>query len=311
MVASFGQFAWTGGFVVVVGVDVGGTKIAGAVIARDSSSLASVTLPSPKAGPALLDAVAEVVRRLRAAVADEVAAVGIGIPSLIDATTGRARMSANLDLAETDVGAELRARIGLPVAVDNDANLAALAEHRVGAGRGRGDIVLLTIGTGVGGGVIVGGKVFRGGNGTGAELGHMVVQADGPPCQRNCPNRGCLETMASGTAIARDAGRPAKEVVALANAGDAEAIAVLDRVGRFLGVGLASLANIFNPDAFLIGGGVSAAGELLLAPARDEYRRRALPPNAQADVLTAALGPEAGAIGAGLLAWDLVENRAM
>ena len=310
MVASFGRIAWTGGYVVVVGIDVGGTKIGGAVVARDSSRRASATLPTPKAGPELLDAVAEVVNRLRAGSEEPVGGVGVGIPSLIDATTGLARMSANVDLADVDVASELRARIGLPVAVDNDANLAALAEHRVGAGRGRGDIVMLTIGTGVGGGVIAGGRVFRGGNGTGAELGHMVVQSDGPPCQRNCPNRGCLETMASGTAIARDAGMPAEEVVARARKGDTGAIAVLDRAGRFLGVGLASLANIFNPDAFVIGGGVCAAGELLIAPARDEYRQRALPPNAHADVLMAGLGAQAGAIGAGLLAWDLVENQA-
>jgi glucokinase len=167
---------------------------------------------------------------------------------------------------------------------------------------------MLTIGTGVGGGIIAGDKVFRGGSGTGAELGHMVVQADGPPCQRNCTNHGCLETMCSGTAIARDSGMPAEQVVRLASEGDTTAIAVLDRAGRYLGVGLASLANIFNPDAFVIGGGVAAAGNLLLGPAIDEYRSRALPPNAEAQVVLATLGPRAGAIGAGLLAWDLVDG---
>ena len=114
--------------------------------------------------------------------------------------------------------------------------------------------------------------------------------------------------MCSGTAIARDAGMPAEQVVRLASEGDAKAIAVLDRAGRYLGVGLASLANIFNPDAFVIGGGVAAAGDLLLGPAADEYRSRALPPNAEAHVLSATLGPRAGAIGAGLLAWDLVDG---
>ena len=294
----------------VVGVDVGGTKIAGALVARDISPRASSTLPTPVAGSALIDAVVELVDGLRAQSDDALVAVGVGLPSLIDAPTGRVRMSANVDLADIDVRAVLADRLGVPVAIDNDANVAALAEHRVGAGVGHDDVIMLTVGTGVGGGVIAAGQVFRGGRGTGAELGHVVVQADGPPCQRNCPNRGCLETMASGTAIARDAGMPAEEVVQLAHAGDATARAVLDRAGRYLGVGLASLANIFNPGVFLIGGGVGAAGELLIAPAREEYRARALPPNAEAQVIAAALGPTAGAIGAGILAWELVEHHA-
>jgi glucokinase len=294
---------------VVVGVDVGGTKIAGAVVARDSSLLASATLPTPVAGAELVAAVADVVDRLRAESGEELLAVGVGVPSLIDTRTGRVRMSANVDLSDIDLTAVLRDRLGVPIVLDNDANLAALGEHRVGAGREHGDIVMLTVGTGVGGGIIAGGKVFRGGSGTGAELGHMVVQADGPPCQRNCPNRGCLETMCSGTAIARDAGMPAEEVVRRAFQGDVVALAVLDRAGRYLGVGLANLANIFNPDAFVIGGGVGAAGDLMLGPAIQEYRTRALPPNAEAQVVPAALGSRAGAIGAGLLAWDLVDGN--
>jgi len=292
---------------VVVGIDVGGTKIAGVVVARDSSPRASATLPTPKAGIELVAAVGDLVEHLRTECGEPILAVGVGLPSLIDRRTGLVRMSANVDLADIDVRAVLRERLGVPVGLDNDANLAALGEHRVGAGREHGDIVMLTIGTGVGGGIIAGDRVFRGGSGTGAELGHMVVQADGPPCQRNCTNRGCLETMCSGTAIARDAGMPAEQVVRLASEGDAAAIAVLDRAGRYLGVGLASLANIFNPDAFVIGGGVAAAGDLLLGPAVDEYRSRALPPNAEARVVPATLGPRAGAIGAGLLAWDLVD----
>jgi glucokinase len=294
---------------VVVGIDVGGTKIAGAVMARDSSLRATATLPTPVAGLEMVAAVAELVERLQDECGERLLAAGVGVPSLIDSRTGRVRMTANLDLADIDVRAILQERLDMPIALENDANLAALGEHRIGAGREHGDIVLLTVGTGVGGGVIAGNKIFRGGSGTGAELGHMVVQADGPRCQRNCPNHGCLETMSSGTAIARDAGMPAEEVVRRARAGDATAIGVLDRAGRYLGVGLASLANIFNPDAFVIGGGVSAAGDLLLGPAIQEYRARALPPNAEADVVLALLGPRAGAIGAGLLAWDVVDGN--
>lgn len=293
----------------VVGIDVGGTKIAGAVVARDSSLRATVTLPSPVAGADLIEAIVGVVEQLQARSSEPIQAVGVGVPSLIDATTGRVEMTANLDLADIDVRGVLHERLGVPIALDNDGNLAALGEHRVGAGREHRDIVMLTIGTGVGGGLIIGDKIFRGGNGTGAELGHMVVQADGPRCQRNCPNYGCLETMVSGTAIARDAGIPAPEVVRRAREGDATCVAVLARAGRYLGAGISGLANIFNPDAFIIGGGVSAAGDLILASAIAEYRARALPPNARAAVVLATLGPTAGTIGAGLLAWDLVDGN--
>src|SRR5207248_2019032 len=175
--------------------------------------------------------------------------------------------------------------------------------------------------------VVIGGRLFRGSRGTGAELGHVVVQADGPPCQGSCPGRGCLETMASGTAIARDAQamagrRPdgalaaaarreagvlrAPAVMAMARAGEPDALEVVERAARHLGAGLASLANIFNPEALVVGGGVGEAGEVLLRPAREEYRRRALAPNATAPVLQASFGNEAGVVGAALLARERV-----
>lgn len=293
----------------VVGVDVGGTKIAAAAIARDCSRSAAVTLPTPKGGPALLAAIEDAVRAVEREAGARVAAVGVGLPSVIQQPEAIVRLSANIDLRDVAAGDELRRRLAVPVAVDNDANVAAIAEHRAGAGRGHGTLVLLTLGTGVGGGVIVDGRSMRGGRGMGAELGHMVVDADGPPCQRNCPNRGCLETMASGTAIERDAGVPAEEVVHRASDGDPSARAILERAGRYLGIGLSSLANIFNPDVFVIGGGAgSGAGEYMLPVADREYRRRALPPLAAAPVVPAALGPAAGAVGAGLIAWDLLDG---
>ncbi len=291
----------------VVGIDVGGTKIAGAVVARDFSRSRPATLPTPKDGREALDAVVGLVERYRQEVEEPIVAVGIGLPSLIRQPEGVVEITANIDLAGVPVLAELTGRLGLPVALDNDGNVAALAEHRVGAGQAFSDIVLLAVGTGVGGGIISGGRMIHGGRGTGAEVGHIVVQADGPRCQRNCPNYGCLETMASGTAIARDAGMPAPEVVERARAGDVDAIAVLARAGRYLGVGMASLANLYAPGAFVIGGGVGAAGDLLIAPAIAEYRARALPPNAHAEVVPAHLGTAAGVVGAGILAWELVE----
>ncbi len=291
----------------VVGVDVGGTKIAAATVARDGSRSGALTLPTPKDGRALLDAVAAAVRQVNERTGP-VQAVGVGLPSLIEQPAGYVRGSANVDLAEIAAKDELERRIGLPVVLDNDGNLSAIAEHRVGAGRGHATVVLLTLGTGVGAGVILDGMPMRGGHGRGAELGHMVVQADGPRCQRNCPNRGCLETLVSGTAIARDAGMSAPDVVERARDGSVAALEVLRRAGRSLGVGLANLANIFSPDVFVIGGGLGAAArELMLAPAEAEYRARALAPNAAAAVLPAALGAAAGVVGAGLVAWELVD----
>jgi glucokinase len=214
-------------------------------------------------------------------------------------------------------------RLGIPAFVDNDANVAALAEHMGGAGRGCSDLVMLTIGTGIGGGVITGGQLYRGATGAGAELGHMVVDCNGPRCQGNCPNRGCIEALASGTALAREARRAAAEepdsalaraqadgqevagplVTQLARAGDPAALGVLRLVGARLGVAVTSLVNIFNPQVVVLGGGVMGAGDLLLEPARAEVAARALPPaREEVRILPAEFGAEAGMVGAAALA---------
>jgi glucokinase len=216
------------------------------------------------------------------------------------------------------------------VAVDNDANVACLAETRVGAARGCSHVVMLTLGTGVGGGLVLDGKLYRGATGTGAELGHVTVDEDGPPCQGNCRNRGCLEVLASATGIMRLAGDVADErpagsfararergedldarfVIEQANGGDGDAVEALRRAGRYLGIGLASFANIFNPEVILIGGGASAAGELLIGPARAEMVRRGLPPTTRGvRVAIAQLGNTAGVLGAAELALDLASDR--
>lgn len=292
----------------VIGVDVGGTKIAAAAVARDCSLSAQMSLPTPKDGRALLAAVVDIVGRVARATSAPLA-VGVGLPSLIEQPSGIVRITANADLADVNAVAELERRLGTRVLVDNDGNLAAIAEHRVGAGSGCSTVVMLTLGTGVGGGVVIDGAAMRGGHGRGAELGHMVVQADGPRCQRNCPNRGCLETLVSGTAVARDSGFDAPALVQRARDGNPVAIEILRRAGRFLGVGLANLANIFSPDVFVIGGGFGAAArELVLDSAEAEYRARALGPNAAAPVRPAMLGASAGVVGAGLLAWQAVDS---
>lgn len=305
----------------VIGVDVGGTKIAAALLGPDYGILQSVRMPTPDGGTSVVDAVAQVVQSLATEAADPVTAVGVGLPATIDAATGIVGASNHTGMDGLHARELLAERMPWPVAVDNDGNLAALAEHRLGAARGHRDAVLLTIGTGIGGGLIVGDQVLRGGHGQGAELGHVVVKGDGPPCQGNCPNHGCVETMCSGTSLARDlrafaTANPGTALAALeadgrldsrtgldlARQGDAEAVAIFQEAGRWLGVAVASFTNIFDPDVVVIGGGVSAAGELLLGPARDEYQRRALPPTRRAPLVAAQMGNDAGMVGAGILA---------
>ena len=291
----------------VIGVDVGGTKMAAGVSVAGSRLEAVVRAATPPHQEDLVEGLVALVLDAVAASPEPVRAVGVGVPSLIDRASGHVLMSVNAELAGLALRPLLQERLGLPVAVDNDGNLAVLAEQRAGAARGRQNVALLTLGTGIGGGLVLDGEVYRGGRGTGAELGHITVQADGPPCQGHCPNHGCLETFVSGTAIAREAGgRDAPTVARLADEGDPEAAAVLERAGRWLGVGLATLANVLNPDVFVIGGGVGEVGERILVPARAELAARALPPNADAPVLAAAFGNQAGMVGGAMLARSLL-----
>lgn len=305
----------------VIGVDVGGTKIAAGRLGPGHALQDSRVVATPPDAAEVVATVADLVRTLADGTPDPVTAVGVGIPATIDSATGIVGASNHTGMDGLHAQDVLQEAVPVPVVVDNDGNLAALAEHRLGAARGHRDAVLLTLGTGIGGGLIVGGEVFRGGHGQGAELGHVVVKGDGPPCQGGCPNHGCVETMCSGTSLARDlnafaAANPGTPLAALhaegrldsragldlARAGDPDAIAIFAEAGRWLGVAVASLCNIFDPDVVVIGGGVSAAGDLLLSPARDEYQRRALPPTRRAPLVVAELGPDAGMVGAGILA---------
>jgi glucokinase len=249
-------------------------------------------------------------------------AVGLGIPATINHGKGIAVSAVNLPLENLPIRDLIGERTGLPVFVDNDATVAALAEHLYGAARGAENAVMLTIGTGIGGGLILNGEIYRGSTGAGSELGHTVIDMDGPPCQGNCPGRGCVETLASGTALGRE-GRVAAErepdsalgamladgvtidgkvVTEVALSGDATARGVFDLIGSRLGVALTSFANIFEPEVFVIGGGVIAAGDLLLDPARRVLAGRALPPMKRIPVVAAELGSDAGMIGAAAMA---------
>ena len=313
----------------VIGVDLGGTKLLAGAVDPALNVHHRATRPARAADhSAVLDTVVSAVAEVRDAIegaSGSVDAVGIGIPALIDTARGIAVMSTHLPLAGVPFRDLVAERIGLPVFVDNDANAAMLAEWRFGAARGAGDAALLTIGTGIGGGLVVGGELQRGSQGAGAELGHMVVQADGPPCNGNCPNRGCLESVCSGTALAREARRLAGErpnsglgealaagreisgplVTDLAHDGDEAAIEALAVIGRWLGVGVTNLVNMLNPDVVVIGGGVIAAGDLLLAPARAVVAERALSPSREhVRIVPARFGAESGMLGAATLAFD-------
>ncbi|HKH41704.1 MAG TPA: ROK family protein [Solirubrobacterales bacterium] len=304
-----------------IGVDLGGTKMAVGVV--DSEQKVHYQGKEPSTGLSEEKVVEELAEELLEAkqARPDVLAAGLGIPATIDRDRGVAIHAVNLTITDVPIRDLMRERLGLPVYVDNDANVAALAEFLYGAGRGAKDVVLLTIGTGIGGGLILDGEVYRGSTGAAAELGHIVIEEDGPKCQGNCPNHGCVEALASGTAIAK-AGKEAAErnpdsalgkaladgpivgrtVTELALAGDGPAREVVAQAGRHIGVALSSLANIFDPDVFVIGGGVSAVGDLLLDPAREELRSRALPPQNGRPVKLAELGPDAGIVGAAAMA---------
>src|ERR671922_133300 len=187
-----------------IGVDLGGTKMLVGVVDSDRRVLYRETAPSiGLEGDRLLETLERELRAAREAHPD-VAAAGLGIPCTIDRERGVAIIAVNLDIADLPIRDPLSRGLGLPIFVDNDANVAALAEHRFGAARGARNAVMLTVGTGIGGGLIIDGRLYRGSTGAGAELGHTVIDADGPRCQGNCPNHGCVEAFASGTAIARE-----------------------------------------------------------------------------------------------------------
>jgi glucokinase len=304
-------------------VDVGGTKVAAAAIDGTAASDAVEHPTAIDSAEALLDGIEAAIHEV-AARTGEPHAVGVGLPSQIDYRTGTVQSSVNIPLEGVNVRDELSGRLGgVPVYVDNDANVAALAEAHLVDGGATRELVMLTLGTGVGGGIVIDGRIFRGASGLGAELGHMVIEQDGPQCPGKCPNRGCLEAFCSGTALAAEGtelGRAAadsalgrvvaangrasgRDVMDAAHAGDPEACRLMERFGRRLGVGIASLVNIFEPEYFVIGGGASRGADLFLGSAVEEARTRALPALFErVTISTARAGADAGFIGAGLLA---------
>jgi glucokinase len=292
-----------------LGIDLGGTSIRVGVLdvatleRRAPPQLLAHQAVATEAGDgpeAILDRIAGLARAALAA-AGPVDAVGLGAPGPLDLEHGRSVSMPNLPgWRDVAIVAELEARIERPVRLLNDGRATTLAEQRAGAGRGCSELACFALGTGVGGGVVVGGRLLLGKNGTVGELGHQTIDPNGPPCA--CGSRGCLEQYASGPAIASAGARPtAEEVIRAARGGDAAAAVVLERAGTMLGIGIANVALAIGPQRVVVGGGVAAAGELLLAPARAELvRRTRMMPAERIEVVAAELGPRAGVIGAAL-----------
>src|SRR5205085_689449 len=234
---------------------------------------------------------------------------GFGLPSRIDSRSGVVQGSVNIPLEDVPLRDLMSERFNRPVVIENDGNAAALAEFRAGAGRAAETMVMLTLGTGCGGGVVIGGELLS----DGGELGHTVLEYDGVPCQGTCTGRGHLEGYVSGTAatkLAQEAFGPAVDahrLVRLAGEGDARAVSILDGIGRRLGAAIGSFVNIFRPELVVIGGGFAAAGDFLLKPAEETMRREALPAaRDRVQIVRAELGTAAGVIGAGFVALDAV-----
>ena len=314
----------------VVGVDLGGTKALAGVVAADGAVLHRGFRLVPKGAntEAVIELLCESVAEAEQATGAQAAAVGLGIPSLVDKDTGRAGSTTHLPLRDVPVRDLLSERLGVPVAVANDATCAIVSEHRAGAAQGTDTALLITIGTGIGGGIVTHGKVLHGASGAAAEFGHMTFDPDGGPCKGDCPNHGCWEHSVSGTALGR-AVREAAEAdpdstlaragaegrtldgslaTELAHDGDGLSRELIEEMGRKLGIGLANLVNVFNPEVIVIGGGAMAAGELLLAPARQVVSERALSPSRDdVRIVATHFGDAAGMIGAAMLAGDRLE----
>jgi glucokinase len=287
-----------------LGLDLGGTNLKWTVVEHDAGTWRALdrgqVVTRLDGGPgAIVDQLGEVGRTAMASWPGVVSA-GVGIPGLYDPRTGRTRFLVNIrgDWDGRPVAEPVSAALGVPVALINDARAFGLAELRLGAGRGASSMVGLTLGTGVGGVIAIDGKVHQGHDGTAGEIGHQTIDPDGPDC--NCGNHGCLEAFARADRIAAACGTAtAEEAVERARNGDAAALDGLRRVGRSLGIGIGNMIAVISPDRVVIGGGIAAAGDLLLAEARAEIRRRVLTTSVdEVEIVTAELGTWAGSIGA-------------
>ncbi|HET6353522.1 ROK family glucokinase [Streptomyces sp. NBC_00322] len=306
-----------------IGVDIGGTKIAAGVVDEEGTILETYTVPTPSTPEGIVDAICSAVAG--AGEGHDIEAVGIGAAGYVDDKRATVLFAPNIQWRHEPLKDKVEQRVGLPVVVENDANAAAWGEYRFGAGQGHEDVICITLGTGLGGGIIIGNKLRRGRFGVAAEFGHIRVVPDGLLC--GCGSQGCWEQYASGRALVRYAkqranatpenatvllglgdgtvaGIDGKHISAAARQGDPVAIDSFRELARWAGAGLADLASLFDPSAFIVGGGVSDEGELVLDPIRNSFRRWLIGgqwrPHAQ--VLAAQLGGKAGLVGAADLA---------
>jgi glucokinase len=316
--------------VCAIGIDIGGTKISGAVVSGGGKILRSVLKAAPaseKEGGTLC-VILQVVTELRAHY-PMVQAIGVGAAGMVDWPSGHIRWAPNNSYRDLPLRAILSAETGLPTVVDNDANVAAWAEFRLGQGRQYAYLTFLTVGTGIGAGLILDSQLYRGPTGIGGEVGHIIVNPSGERC--GCGNFGCLEAMASGVALGRAGQKAAREdptsvlaalaentdrvtgemVYEAARQGDPVARSLFKQVGYWLGIGIASLVTLLDVEIIAIGGGLSSTGELLLVPARSSFeqfifasKRRLIPP-----IIQANFGREAGVIGAAILALDMLNDN--
>jgi glucokinase len=314
---------------VFIGIDLGGTTLKGALVSSVGEILQTIRIDTEQENSnRLLEQILGAVKTLRqeTAAGGRVAGIGIGIPGLVNRKTNRIEVMTNLpELSEIDLIGEIKQQTGLPVALDNDANSAAYGELQAGAARDRKDVFFVTLGTGIGAGLIVNGQIYRGSMGFAGEFGHMTIDPEGIECA--CGNIGCLETIASGPnivrrtrerlyrdrtsslsrlAIPRDRELTAEDIARAAREGDEMAQVMMERTGMFLGIAIAAVINLLNVDMVVMGGGVMEAGDLILKPTIKETRRRAFPPSfSSCEIVIAQLGPQAGMIGAALMARDL------
>jgi glucokinase len=309
---------------VAAGVDAGGTKVEGLLVDVEMGEILDRRLAETPAtdAEASVQAIVTVARELLT-LRDDVAALGVGAAGMVQ-LDGVMRFAPNLAWREFPLRERIHSAIRVPTLVENDANAAAWGEFRFGAGRGSSDMLLVTVGTGIGGGIVSGGKLFRGAYGFAGEIGHIIVEPGGPLC--GCGNRGCWEQVASGRALGRLGREAAAEhpesmlnelaggdpanvtgfmVTAGAKRGDPIAVQIMSEVGRRLGEGIAGLVNILDPDVVVVGGGVIDAGQLLLEPARRAFVETVEAPEHRPEVplVPAVMGNDAGAVGAADLAW--------
>lgn len=309
-----------------IGIDLSSNALRGAVVSSQGEIIRDLRADTEQeSAQDLLARIIEAVRSLRAEAADRVVAIGIGIPGLVNRATNRIEVMPNLaDFSDLDLAGEVSRETGLPIVIDNNANAAAYAELQAGAARGRRDVFFVTLGAGIGAGLIINGQIYRGATGFAGEFGHVTIDPEGIECA--CGNIGCLETIASGPNIVRrtrerlyrdrtsslsrlsmprDREFTAEDIAHAARDGDEMAQLMMERTGMFLGIALAAVINLLNVEMIVLGGGVVEAGDLILKPTIKETRRRAFPPSfASCEIVIAELGPSAGMIGAALLARD-------